>query len=212
MVLRGFQADRNPAAGFGKLDGIGKQIVPDMGQQFCVRGDHHTVFHVGFDVKVFLLPGFLKLQKTFADLLAEIVLRRNRKNLLVFKLIQLQNIGNQIGKTAAGIGDRFGVFQTLLFGQIRRLQHGTVILHDRQRCFQFMGHVGHKVRPQRFHTGQLFCQPIEAVPNLVEHILPDDSVDRGNTYAEISFAHFLRCPDDLPDRTDDDKTPADAVK
>ena len=126
------------AACIREFDGVGEQVVPHQRQQLAVRTDGHAVRNVRLNSKLFCLPCVLKAQQAFSKLLTQIVSLRLREDLLIFQLVQFENIGDQVRQAAGCICDGLGIFDALLFRQGRVLQQGTVVLDDGQRRFQLV--------------------------------------------------------------------------
>ena len=70
--------------------------------ELAVRTDGHAVRNVRLNSKLFCLPCVLKAQQAFSKLLTQIVSLRLREDLLIFQLVQFENIGDQIRQAAAG--------------------------------------------------------------------------------------------------------------
>ena len=86
------QSDRT--ALLGKLDGVGKEIVPYEGEQLRVALYIHTVFHVRLYFQILSFPGVFKPEQAFAVLLAQVEALLLRKDLLVFQLVELEDVGD----------------------------------------------------------------------------------------------------------------------
>ena len=90
----------------------------------------------------------------------------------LFQLVQLQNIGHELGKPPGGIRNRFGIFASFYVCNVGLLKHGGIVTHNRQRRFQLMGYVGNEVCPQSFRSGKL-CG----------HFMPNES--------EVGYADYV---------------------
>ena len=88
------------AACIREFDGVGEQVVPHQSQQLAVRTDGHAVRNVRLNSKLFCLPCVLKAQQAFSKLLTQIVGLRLREDLLIFQLVQFENIGDQVRQAA----------------------------------------------------------------------------------------------------------------
>ena len=101
----------------------------------------HPVFDIRFYLQLFFLPRVLKREQAFTKLLAEVKFLLCRKDLLVFKLVEFQNICDQTVEPLrrAVYGSR--VFKPLFFGKIRLAEQACIILNDRKRRFQFMRNI-----------------------------------------------------------------------
>ena len=153
------------------------------------------------------------MQDALAELLPKVKVFHLREDLLIFQPIQLQNIGHHIRKTFDSIGHAFGVFQTFFFREIGRLQERAVVLHHRQRCFHFMGHVGDKIRAQGFETSQLPGHFVEAVDDLrIFFIQHQSGCALRDADVKISFYNFFCSSGDAPGDALRGQLPAQDVK
>ena len=90
-----FQADANGTAFRCEFHGIGNEIVPYECQQLRIRTDPGVFRDLSFNMEVFLFPDILKLQKALTKLVSEVKFSRLGKNLLIFQLVQLENVGDE---------------------------------------------------------------------------------------------------------------------
>ena len=148
----GLQCYSDGAARPGELHRIGEQIVPHQTQQFRIGSDSHIILNVGFDFQILFLPDILESQQVLAQLFPQFKLLGLGENLLIFQFVQFQNVGNQRSQPPGTVGDGPGILDAVLFGKSRLPEHGRVVAHHCQRCFQFMGYIGDKVCPEGFRA------------------------------------------------------------
>ena len=169
MICR-FQTDTNGTTVRSEFHSIGDQIVPHKTQQFRVGFDANIILYIRFDFQILSFPGIFKLQKALAKLLSQIKFLGLGKYLLIFQLVQLQNVGDQLGQLSCRFRNSFGIFVFFFFCDSGLLEHSSVIAHHRQRGFQFMGHIGDKVRAQCLRSGKFFRHFIDCFPDLIETV------------------------------------------
>ena len=198
------------AAGLGELDGVGKQVVPHQAQQLGVGVDQHALGNVGLDLQLLGLPGGLKAQQALAQLLAQVIGGGGRVDLLVFQLVQLQDVGDQVGQPAGGIGHGAGVLLPLFLRKPRLPQQRAVVLQHRQRGFQLVADVGDKIAAQRFHAGKFLRQLVEGLGDHVKAVLAPNA-QRRDAHRKVPPGDLLGRAGDLPHRARHQKAAAHLV-
>ena len=140
-------------------------------------------------------------QQTFTDLLTQVVFLCRREDLLIFQLVQLENIADQVGQTAGCVRDGLGVLQPLFLAESGLLEHGSVIAHDGQRGFQLMRYVGNKVGTQSLNAGQLLRHFVQTITDLLKLNLRTQTGHGRDANRKITLHHLLRRFGDPLDRT-----------
>lgn len=195
------QAAGDRAAALCELDRVGKQVIPDEAEQLRVRADGHVVLDVGFDAQPLRLPDLLKAQQAGAQLLAEVEGRSVGEDLLVFQLVQLQNVGDEPGEPLHRAGDRLRVLHALLLRQRRVLQQRRVVADDGQRGLELVGDAGEEVGAQRLHARQLLRHPVDPLDDpiqLAERVVGFDGRDAHREIPLLNPLKALNDPADVP--------------
>lgn len=158
---------------------------------------HNRVVYVVFKGNLFVFPNLLEVQKAFRYLLAQVEFLSFWKNLLVFKLVQPQNVRYEGREVPAGGGDALCVFKARLFLQVRLLQHRRVVLDDRERGLQFMAHVADEVQPERLNARKFLCHQVYVVDYHVDFV--PEMLSSWNLHRKITLADGFRCVQKLLD-------------
>ena len=174
-------------------------FVPHKIQQFRITFHGNTVFDLRLDLQILLFPCLFKAQKALAELLAQIKAFLYRVDLLIFQLVELEDVGNEVGKTSGGSGYCAGVVQPSLLRKLRLLQKRAVILDDGQGRFQFMGYVGNEIGAQSLDPLEFPDHAVEVVDDDVEAGLsPPDMLD---LHREVAVHDLFRSVKDAFDGT-----------
>ena len=62
---------RDLAAVLGKLEGVGKKVVPHEREKLCISGYNHILRNIGFDFNILSLPSAFVLQEALTKLFTE---------------------------------------------------------------------------------------------------------------------------------------------
>ena len=171
--------------------------MPDEREKFRIPLRQNRVVYVGFKGDVFVFPNLLEIQKAFRYLLAQVEFLSFGENLLVFKLVQPEYVRYERREVPAGCGDAFRVFKAGLFLQVRLLQHGGVVLDDRERGLQFVAHIADEVQPERLNARKFPCHQVDVVDYHVDFV--PEMLAPWNLHRKIPLADGFRCVQKLLD-------------
>mgnify|MGYP006974599943 CR=1 FL=1 len=106
-----------------------------------------------------------------------------------------------IERVFSGADEMYGMAEKALAdnGDLRQQRNGNIckalndvgiVAHHRQGRFQFVGHIGNKVRTQCFRAGKLLGHIVDTVNDPVEAGLIRDALHRLNSNREVSLHDF----------------------
>ena len=79
-----------------KFERVGEQIVPDERQQLTVGRDRQPLFDIGLQIDLPVLPDLFKAQQALGQLFPEIVRLSLQIDVLVFQLVETQDVGDEL--------------------------------------------------------------------------------------------------------------------
>ena len=154
-----------------KLYRIGQQIVPYQFQQGFVCGNDCAILQIRLKLDVLLFHPVIKLCDALTKLLAKIIGNCRGDNGLLFQLVQLEHIGNEIGKPPGRLHDGGSIFTAFALTEILLLQQHRIILNPGQGCFELVRHIGKEICFQRLYAAQLRHHLVEVLDHAVKVIL-----------------------------------------
>ena len=162
-------------ARFRKLDCVGNQVVENNFHHAFVRKHHHALLQLGVKLDVLLFPARFMRKGAVAELAREVIRFGMWNNLLVFQLVEPQNIGNHRAQALAGRGNRRGIIALLLFAQAAPRKRRRIAVDDGQRRFNLMRHIGDEIVLHRLRAAKLPHHAVEVLKHdihVIELVFP----------------------------------------